>query len=505
MKYINHLKEAIEKHHNNNAFCIQDTFFTYHELATEVSIIRLGISATVKDSDKIIGLILNDDLKTYAAIIALWLEGKAYLPINPEHPDKRNKTILSATGASFIFDSTNSVTLEGFITLPNENSKATIINLSPKQTSSEDLAYILFTSGSTGEPKGVPITHGNLNAYINAINYDGEFKLEETDRCLQMFELTFDFSVVSYIFPLLAGSCIYTVPRNSIKYFYIFKLMQNYKLTVLSLVPSIIHYLKPYFSEINATEVRYCSFGGGALYNDIIEEWYKCIPNGIMFNYYGPTENTIYSSAYKIEKDCSKNITHNGIISIGKPLNDVNYFIVDKNFNEVPDGTTGELVLASPQLTPGYWKNPKKNKEAFFFKTFNHHDKNKLRFYRTGDLCFKQETGHYMYLGRIDFQVKIRGFRIELSEVEFHAKAKAKEKVNMVAIDVLNHLGNAELALAIESEAFNTEAIENNMKAYLPDYMIPDHIKFIKEFPYNTNGKIDRNQLRNHFNITKND
>ncbi|MEP5341504.1 MAG: AMP-binding protein [Algibacter sp.] len=498
MKYICNLHKSIESHYNNNAFYIDNTFYTYEDLTLEISKIRLVISNSVNDNIKQIGLITHDDLQTYAAIIAFWLEGKTYIPINPDHPLDRNLEILNSLETSFIFDSIGNANFPNFKTISTLKTKKVAVNLVPKTVSSSDIAYILFTSGSTGKPKGVPISYSNLNAFIEAINHDNEFKLFASDKCLQMFELTFDFSVVSYIFPLLTGACVYTVPRNSIKYFYIYKLIKTHKLTVLSLVPSIIHYLKPYFDEIYASEVRYCSFGGGALYNDIIEDWNKCIPNATSFNYYGPTENTIYSSYYKLNKHANSNITHNGVISIGKPLNNITYIIIDKDKNEVDIGNSGELALSSKQLTPGYWKNKTKNQDSFFTKLI---DSKPIRFYKTGDLCYIDSSNNYMYLGRIDFQVKIRGFRIELPEVEYHAKSHCHKKLNMVAIDIINTLGNAELALAIESEPFNPVEIINNMKAKMPEYMVPMHVQFIKEFPYNTNGKIDRKKIRSYFNI----
>lgn len=498
MEFIKAIHESLSKHANNNALCINNIFYSYKDFNIEVSKIRIAIQNTIKDSEKLIGLVANDDMQTYAAIIAFWIEGKAYLPINPEHPKSRNQTIINSTEVKYIYDSTKKINFNNVNQISDQQISETKFNLSLKPVKKNDLAYIIFTSGSTGTPKGVPITYNNLNEYINAINYSNEFKLEKEDKCLQMFELTFDFSVVSYIFPLLAGACIYTVPRNSIKYFYIYKLIQKHSLTVLSLVPSIIHYLRPYFSEINAPQVRYCSFGGGALYNNIIDDWHKCLPNSKIFNYYGPTENTIYSSYYTINKDCTLNKTYNDIISIGKPLNNTTYIIIDGTNNEVNEGETGELALSSGQLTPGYWRNKEKNRESFFLKKVNNKT---LRFYKTGDLCFKDKTGNYMYIGRIDFQVKIRGFRIELSEVEFHAKAKSTKKVNMVALDVYNKLGNAELGLAIESEPFETKGIFEYMKSKMPSYMIPMHVKFIKEFPHSINGKINRKELKKHFNI----
>jgi acyl-coenzyme A synthetase/AMP-(fatty) acid ligase len=161
-------------------------------------------------------------------------------------------------------------------------------------------------------------------------------------------------------------------------------------------------------------------------------------------------------------------------------------------------GETGELCLAGPQITPGYWKNEERNNFSFFIR--NENGKN-IRYYKTGDLCIKDNDGDFLYVGRADFQVKIRGYRVELSEIEFHAKAIANIKVNMVALDINNKLGNAELGLAIESDPINTDYILEYMKTKMPNYMIPMHIKFVKEFPHSINGKIDRNELKKYFDI----
>ena len=313
-----------------------------------------------------------------------------------------------------------------------------------------------------------------------------------------MFELTFDFSVVTYLFPLLAGSCIYTIPKNTIKYFYIFKLIKEQKLTVLTMVPSIINYLRPYFEEINAPDVRYCSFGGGALHADIAAEWSDCIPNCQIFNYYGPTEYTVYSGYYPYDKT-NNHKAHNGILSIGTPLHDVEYIVVNTENEEVGVNETGELCLAGRQLTPGYWRNEERNNKAFFDKKSGDET---IRYYKTGDLCFKDEQGDFMYVGRADFQVKIRGYRVELAEIEFHAKAVA-DKVNLVVIDVLNALDNSELALVIEAKPFDTVDMIEYMKTKMPNYMIPTHIKFVDELPHSINGKVNRKELKKMFNIKK--
>ena len=495
MKFVNQLKETITSNYSNNALCINNTFYTYEDFAVQISRIRRAIQDSIPSNEKIIGLVTNDDIQTYASIIALWLESKAYVPVNPETPLDRNIHIFSMTETKYVIDSSDKTEYKNLNVIYSSELEGNEISLEPVTINEDDLAYILFTSGTTGVPKGVPITFKNVQGLVDAIDAEPTFNLHNQDRCLQMFELTFDFSVVTYIFPFLAGSCVYTIPKGAIKYFYIFKLIKEQKLTVLTMVPSIINYLRPYFPEINAPDVRYCSFGGGALHSDIAKEWSNCLPNCKIFNYYGPTEFTVYSGFYPYDKDTATK-SHNGIIAIGTPQLGTSYLVVDENNNEVPIGVTGELCLGGVQITPGYWKNEEKNKQSFFTRSEGNME---MRYYKTGDLCFKDEDGDFLYVGRADFQVKIRGYRVELAEIEYHAKAGADKKVNMVALDITNDLGNAELGLAIESDEFDTDTMVEYMKTKMPSYMIPMHYRFIKEFPHSLNGKVNRKELRKYF------
>lgn len=500
MNFINDLKESIEENLDKNAFCINETFYTYSDLWNKVSEVRSSIEKTIKPSEKLIGLIYEDSIETYASILALWFEGKAYVPANPATAVNRNIKAFDLAGVKSVIDLSNSEGYDKYLNIPVKLKTETAFDFSRHDGTTSEIAYILYTSGSTGEPKGVPISINNLSAFVEAIDLQSDFNIVCQDKCLQMFELTFDFSVVSFLLPLLKGACVFTIPKHVIKYFHIIKLLQTYKLTVLSFVPSIINYLKPYFEEISAPHVKYCSFGGGALYNDLVKDWSRCIPEATIFNYYGPTECTIYSSFYRFKSE--DNIENNGVLAIGKPLNNTKYIIVDAENNLVKNGESGELCISSPQVTTGYWKNEEKNKKSFFHKLI---DGEKLRFYKSGDLCFEEKTGNFQYIGRVDFQVKIRGFRIELSEVEFYAKKSFENKYNMIALDVMNNLNNAELALAVESdsEKVDSKAIVEYMKSRLPDYMVPNHIKFFDVFPLNVNGKFDRIALKKNFKLNK--
>lgn len=493
MDLIYNIKKSIEDNYDNNAFCITNTYYTYKDFAQIISNIRLVIQTSVKNSEINVGLITNDDIYTYASIIALWMEGKAYVPIHPDFPASRNTMVIKQADISTILDSSVDNIFSEYSTILTKQCKVSEINLNPVPVFEDDLGYIFFTSGTTGTPKGVPITFGNLSSFIDAF-WKLDYTIDNTDRCLQMFELTFDLSVVSYLAPILKGACIYTIPKDEIKYSYIFELMEDYNLTFALMVPSILHYLRPYFDEIDCPAMKYSLFCGEALPLDVTEEWSACVPNATIANVYGPTECTIFCTDYTYKRG-EHNKTHNGVLTIGKDMQNTLSIIVDEENNEVIHGQSGELCLSGEQLTPGYWKNEEKNKETFFYKEYN--GKN-IRFYRTGDLCTVDKEGDILYLGRVDFQAKIQGFRVELSEIEFHAKA-ALNKINVVAIAFINSIHNTEIGLVVESPIFETKELLEDLKTKLPQYMIPTQIKFAENFPLNTNGKTDRKKLKELF------
>jgi amino acid adenylation domain-containing protein len=489
MQLFENLNNAIAQNSSRNAFMINGVFYTYAEFSSSISKIRKAIQEVIPATEKNIGLIANDDLETYSAIVALWFEGKAYVPLSPETPIDRNESIIEQAGIKTIIDSSAQPLFSKCNTIESNKLSETALILKPVVIDESELVYILFTSGTTGQPKGVPITRANLTGFIDAF-WDMGFTITAEDRCLQMFELTFDLSVMSYLVPLLQGACLYTIPKDKIKYSYIFELMDDQQLTVALMVPSMLHFLRPYFDEIDLPGMKYSLFCGEALPLDITEEWAHCLPNAKIMNVYGPTEDTIFCTHYTYNRT-GANKAHNGILSIGKAMKNNSNIIIDENNQILSHGNVGELCLGGIQLTPGYWNNEEKNKETFFFTQYEGQTE---RFYKTGDLCQADADGDLLYLGRLDFQTKIQGFRVELSEIEFHVKTFL-EKINVVAVTLVDPIGNTELGLVIESAPFNVDALQEYMKTKMPSYMIPKHIKFIDMFPLNSNGKTDRKKL----------
>ena len=473
---------------NRNAFCIDDTFYTYSDFQDCISRIRQVLNDS-PPSGSIVGIVANDDLETYASIFALWLEGLAYVPLHPMQPVERNAEIIEMTGINTLLYSKAkpdySVNLIETSNLPPAST-----HTAPKTVADDEMAYILFTSGSTGKPKGVPITRKSAGAFMESFWKIG-FQISEDDRCLQCYDLTFDLSIQSFLVPLTKGACTFTIPHDQIKFSYVFGLLDDHQLTFASMPPSMIRYLKPYFEEIDVPSMRYSILAAEASPLDLIKEWSTCIPNAEIYDLYGPTEATIYCTYYKVPTDGTcKSL--NGLLSIGQPMDGITAVICDENKNIISPGEKGELCVAGVQVTQGYWNNPEKNAESFFEME---HEGTRKRFYRTGDSCFIDSDGDIMYAGRIDNQVKIQGYRVELGEIEFHAREFMKNNNAIAAIND-NSAGHTEMVLFVEGEFEDIEGLRQHLSAKVPSYMVPARYIIQDVFPLNTNAKVDRKVLK---------
>lgn len=482
--------DSIINYSDHNSFFINNTWYSYNDFARSISKIRSCIQKS-SFTGKNIGLIVNDDLETYASIIAIWLECYTYVPIHPKHPTERGLEIIKQAGIDLIIDSSDVSVFSSRTIIPSGKLEYNKMNIIPDDSNDSENAYILFTSGSTGKPKGVPITRGNLATFMKAF-WEVGLIIDENDRCLQCFDLTFDVSIQSFLVPLSKGACTFTIPHDQIKPSYASDLLEEHRLTFGAMAPSMIRFLRPYFDEINLPSMRYNILTAEASPLDLVEEWSKCIPNAEIYDFYGPTEATIYCTYSKFSRN-NVNKHLNGMLSIGKPLNGISAIIIDEELNILPDNTKGELCVSGDQVTEGYWENTEKNRIAFIVVNLNGELR---RFYKTGDLCYFDNDGDLMYAGRLDSQVKIQGFRIELGEIEHIAREYLK-KHDVIAVGYNNNLGHNEIALFIEGEIVDISLLLVYLKAKLPYYMIPSKVIIIKDFPLNSNGKVDRKSLIN--------
>jgi amino acid adenylation domain-containing protein len=476
---------SLERFSNRDAFCINGQLYTYAVLAECISKIRYALKQK-RISESIVGIIANDDLDTYASIFAVWFEGLAYVPIHPKQPVERVQDIIAQAEICLIIDSDSNYANENVEFIRSKSLVSGVSDLVPISVPDQALAYILFTSGSTGKPKGVQITRKNLGAFMKSFLETG-ILINEKDRCLQAFDLTFDVSVQSFIVPLTKGACTYTIPHDQIKYSYVSGLLEEHQLTFGAMAPSMIRYLRPFFNELRVPSMRYNILTAEASPLELVEAWSECIPNAEIYDFYGPTETTIYCTYYRFNRS-GDNKQLNGMLSIGKPMQGLNVLIIDKEGQVLQANQRGELYVCGDQVTTGYWNNIEKNKTSFAILDFKD---SPTRFYKTGDLCYIDNEGDIMLVGRLDHQVKIQGYRVELGEIEYHSRYYLKDQ-NAIACAFTNSMGNTEIALFVEGPLPDQMSLTRYLMTKLPYYMVPTKIMTEEKFPLNMSGKVDR-------------
>jgi amino acid adenylation domain-containing protein len=480
------------------AMVIDNVRYSYAELQQRVLCIQALLELHAAPDETLIGVVAVNHVDTYATVLAVLRSGRAFVPLNPEHPAERNASIVRQAGLRTVVVSRAADAPGAAIVQTSQvllADAATTPSAQPVSAAAPDsLAYLLFTSGSTGEPKGVPITRGNLTAFLDSLQ-GSHCRMYDTDRVLQMFDLTFDFSIAAYLAPLASGACVYTVGSRSAKYVEIYNLLGGEQLTVAPLVPSVLNYLRPYFGEIDLPQLRLSFFCGEALLADVVQAWQKCAPASVMVNFYGPTEATVFATFYRWNQAAGEDKTLNGVISIGRPMPDNHAMVVDEDWQPVAPGDKGELCLAGPQLTPGYWQDSERDLRTFF----RHGDGGTAkRYYRTGDMVMQDGDGDYLFCGRVDHQIKLQGYRVELGEIEHHVRAIESGHASVV-VPYMSPQGAASLILVVERFAGDPKQIIAGLRTRVPSYMVPSRVVAVDQLPLNSSGKIDRKALQQRF------
>jgi amino acid adenylation domain-containing protein len=483
---------AAAKYANHLAMVIEDKKYSYQQLFHIVCQVYTTICNREGD---VVGIVAENRIETYASILATLFAGKTYVILHPDFPISRNTHIAKQAGICCLLctDLTHEI-LEPALTIPKfctsvsdfEQIPDTERGVPPVIKESAANAYIIFTSGSTGEPKGVPISRSNLNAFYRAYRKLG-WHLDETDRMLQMFELTFDVSVVSFLYPLTLGASVFTVPSGGFKYLNVIDILDSYQLTFAAIAPSVLRLSRSYFQSIQLPKLKYMVVTAEATDVDLLTAFRPCIPNAAVVNLYGPTEGTIYCTSYTIPKTGIKH--YNGMTAIGEPFSEMEMLIADEDGAPLPCNVKGELLISGPQLMRGYWHDPEKSALCLLRRSDG------KVYYKTGDLCYRDEDGVLMYCGRKDTQVKIQGFRIELGEIEYQVKQFYENAFNAVVIPLYddNHL--CQMHLVIEKKEEDTQQLVQYLQNHLPAYMVPSKIHFLQSFPLNASNKVDRKTI----------
>jgi amino acid adenylation domain-containing protein/non-ribosomal peptide synthase protein (TIGR01720 family) len=479
-------EEQVLRTPDSLALIFEDQELTYKELNERANSLAHYLRETYQiQKDDLIGLLVDRSERMIIAILAILKAGAAYLPIDAEYPTERKEFILSdanirllLTESAFMFNLGNYDGGLFILDLQLSEIEKRKENLQ-KINSSDDLAYVIYTSGSTGHPKGVMIEHrSNVNMSSDQIR---QFGITGKDKVLQFASLAFDASVSEIFMALYSGATLVLVNKQLINEPELFiKYMRDKEVTVITFPPS-------YFSLLDIEKLRFLrviiTAGEAARIKDASHASQFCD----YFNAYGPTECAVCVSINKLLPDNIYTTT----IPIGKPIANMEVYILDKCRHLVPVGVEGEIFVSGAGLARGYLNRSELTEEKFIPNPFY----SETRMYHTGDLGRWLDDGTIEFIGRRDFQVKIKGYRIELGEIE--STLLRYTGIKDVAVVARQDKKKSTYLAAYYSsdEPFEVEVLRQYLGSILPSHMIPERYISLPELPFNTSGKIDRKAL----------
>lgn len=455
---------------------------TYQQLKDLSDNIANNLNNNLSEDQTYVAVSIERSAIIIPVILGIFKSGRIYVPLDPILPEKRIKKLLQVYKIDALVSDkewndidSNLISLQEL----TEPSQGGIIL--PNNIPESSKAYLIFTSGTTGLPKGVEINHAALNNFIESMKR--EPGIQEEDVLVSVTTYSFDISLLEFLGPLSVGATVYVAKETEIRD------PQEWEILYAQLQPTIIQGTPSFYQMLfnhgwqPNPSLKLLSGGepislslSGKILNALASYW----------NMYGPTETTIWSTI--------KKITNVGQFStIGKPIDNTQVYLLDKHLNCVPKGVIGDFYIGGKGLAIGYKDNLDLTLQKFIKNPF----KNDQHIYATGDLGKWNSDGEIVFLGRKDYQVKFRGYRIELTEIEYHIH-RFSEHIKE-AVVVLKQQGDNEMLIAFytASESIDESLLEKHLRASLPFYMIPSHITKVERFELTPNGKIDRKKLTN--------
>lgn len=477
------------------ALKFQNKVLTYTELNRQANqLAAILIKDGVKPKDKV-AISLDRSEQLVIALLAIVKAGATYIPLDPIFPINRINYMLEDSAAVML------LTSETYRGKYVSNAKEIILDdiwaslkkypiTDPDvEVKGEDLIYILYTSGSTGQPKGVQIKHHNVVNFLYSMQKQPG--LTNSDKLLAVTTISFDIAGLELWLPLITGAQIVLADAATVKDgVALLDIIRKEKITVMQATPYTWRImLEAGWSERERVKVI-C--GGEALPMDLAQRILEKATS--LWNVYGPTETTIWSTLKEITVD-------DGSISIGKPIDNTQIYILDKYQNPLIAGAAGEIYIGGEGIAQGYLNQPELTAEKFVLDPFS--DEPGAKMYRTGDLGSFTADGNLMYLSRIDAQVKIRGYRIETGEIEFNLVKEDAIKQAVVIARADNNGVDKLVAYIIlkdnlPQDGEHSEMIQQwraNLRNSVPDYMVPDNFVVIDAMPMTPNGKVDKKAL----------
>ena len=515
------LLEAFNQYKNKIAIKTSNEDISYNELYKRSISIADFISTNKYKKVAILGY---RSVNVYAVILAAIFANQTYVPLNPRFPVKRtiemildsdvdaiivckecaaylkkllkeakiDKDVIVEASDEFCEQDFSKESSYNITRLSFTASNKTEIGESSKINFDENKPiYVIYTSGTTGKAKGVIVSYFHFFSYIEKIlNY---YNFNENDVFSQMSEITFDLSLQDLCSSILSGGTLIPIPKE-----YLFcpaPIISKFKITVFHAVPYVISMLKK--MEMLEPElmnsIRISIFVGEPLWYEQVRDWIKSCPNSIVYNTYGPTETTVIIMHYKVYDpkimtiDTLKELE--GVVPLGTTFPRAKAGIFNDYNVELAKNEIGQIYLAGDQVGLGYLNSKEKTNEAFL-------NLDGTLWYKTGDNGYVDDNGNFIFKGRRDDQVKINGFRVDLLEIDEKLRLASKRRAMSIPLrNELNQITN--LVAAVEGDEDNKikDDIVSTLKNYLPFYMQVHDIVFIKEFPVNYNGKLDRKAL----------
>jgi len=463
---------------------------TYRDLNEQANhlahrLIRAGVKA-----ETAVGILMERSVEIVVATLAVLKAGGAYLPLHPAYPPERIRLIMEEAGASvLLLDRANGdrgITAPEIIVVDDdpyliaEDDRDPDVLVHPDQ-----LAYIMYTSGSTGIPKGVAVTHRN----VISLAFDRSWREESLERVLFQSSHAFDASTFEMWTPLLRGKQVIIAPPGELDIAAYKRLFQKEKATSTFLTATLFNVLVQEAPDCFSSVPEIWA-GGDVVSAAAVQRLHEHCPATLVCNGYGPTETTTFATHYA----ASNPTTLRGNVPIGSPMDNHQLYILDSLFKPVPVGVPGELFIAGAGVARGYINRPDLTAERFIPNPFGDSG---ARMYRTGDRVRWREDGQVEFLGRTDQQVKLRGYRIELGEIE--AALLACNGVGQAAVIVReDRVGEKRLAayvVPVLGHSLDPDELRKSLEHTLPHYMAPAWITVLPSLPLNSNGKLDRKAL----------
>ncbi|WP_047686397.1 non-ribosomal peptide synthetase, partial [Xenorhabdus sp. NBAII XenSa04] len=461
---------------------------------------------TPMPADTPVALYLDRSLTMIIAILAVLKAGGAYVPLSPEYPPERTRFILADTQTPCVVTQQQHLAALTACTQTRAVAPVLIAADDPAVTAgypagnpppvnrATDLAYIIYTSGTTGQPKGVALTHRSV---MNRLCWMlSRYPFRPADKILQKTPYTFDVSVWELLAANWTGACIVIAPPEAHKQPAVLQqLIRQSGVTMVHFIPSMLgafcQTLEAMGQQLPAG-VRYVFCSGEALTVSQVRAFNR-IQTGspALINLYGPTEAAIEVACYETDTAC------HGNVPIGRAIDNVRLYVLDKYGNAAPIGAPGELYIGGVCLARGYWNQPALTAESFVPNPFATAEDVALgysRLYKTGDLVRWRPDGNLDYLGRNDFQVKIRGYRIELGEIESVLATHPQVK-QAVVIDREREGERVLVAYLVTADEVSDDSLIGHLSARLPEYMVPASFTRLESVPLTLNGKLDRRAL----------